>query len=195
MRPLLAMLIALVATGLLACGGDEPSSPPGSPENPLTAKSAESGASGKKSDGEAAGGPDRDSAPAPGYKALVDRQARKPRTRFSPCNLVTAAQAGAILGAQVRSPVEAPQGPTCIYRTREGDGFVTVAVQATPFNRLKRNVRGLRRIRISDRAAYCGSYGQSMLYVPLAKGRVLTIAAPCGVAQEFAARAIREFPA
>jgi hypothetical protein len=197
MRPLLALLMTVAGAGALAaCGGDSPSSPPGSPENPLPAQSAEAGASAREPGAAApADAGESGSAPKPGYKALVDRQSRKPRTRFTPCNLVSAAQAGEILGARVRSPVEAPQGPTCIYRTRGGGRFVTVSVQAMPFNRLKRNLRGLQRLEISDRAAYCGTYGQSMLYVPLAKGRVLTIAAPCGVAQQFATRAMREFQA
>jgi hypothetical protein len=196
-RPLL-LLLALVAALIAACGGDEPPpSPPGSPANPLVAQTAEPGA--PASAREPGPAVEREPRPAsaakPGYKALVDRQSRNPRKRFTPCNLVTAAQAGVILGAPVHAPVEAPQGPTCIYRTRKGDGFVTVAVQATPLNRLKRNMLVLRRVRISDRVAYCGTYGQSMLYVPLSKGRVLSIAAPCVVAQEFAARAMRQLSA
>jgi hypothetical protein len=195
-RPLL-LLLAVVATLVAACGGDRPPSPPGSADNPLAAQTAEPGAG--ASAREPGGATERESEPGspatPGYKELVDRQSRKPRKRFTPCNLVTAAQAGVILGAPIRAPVEAPQGPTCIYRTHQGDGFVTVAVQATPFNRLKRNMRVVRRVQVSRRVAYCGTYGQSMLYVPLSKGRVLSIAAPCGVAQEFAARAMRQLAA
>jgi hypothetical protein len=198
MRLTHALLLALVATVVGGCGDDAPPSPPGSPENPLVAQSAEPdsvAAAGEPGAAAPGGEAEPASAQKPGYKALVDRQSRDPRTRFTPCNLVTAAQAGAILGAPVRAPVEALQGPTCIYQTRDGDGFVALAVQATPFDRLKRNMRSLRRVRVSDHAAYCGTYGQSMLYLPLSKGRVLSISAPCGIARGFAARAMRQLTA
>jgi hypothetical protein len=218
MRLTFSLLLALVATAVAGCGGgDDPPSPPGSPENPLVAQSAEPGAAagepgvaaaepgvaaaepgaGAAKPGATAPAGKSESGPTqkPGYEALVDRQSRNPRTRFTPCDLVTAAQAGAILGAPVRAPVEALQGPTCIYQTRDGDGFVALAVQATPFDRLKRSMRGLRRVQVSDHAAYCGTYGQSMLYVPLSKGRVLSVAAPCTLAQGFAARAMRQLAA
>ena len=129
----------------------------------------------------------------PGYDALVERQSSKPRSRFTPCNLVTRAQARAILGAPVLAPVEASQGPTCIYRTREGGGFVCVTVQRTPFERIEPRLRQRRRIDVAGRAAYCGTYGQPMLYVPLARGRLLTIAGRCDVARGFAAKAVRQF--
>ena len=108
----------------------------------------------------------------PGYDALVERQSSKPRSRFTPCNLVTRAQARAILGAPVLAPVEAPQGPTCIYRTRAGDGFVTRRRAAgRRSSAIEPRLRQRRRIDVAGRAAYCGTYGQPMLYVPLARGR------------------------
>ena len=66
-------------------------------------------------------------------------------------------------------PVEAPQGPTCIYRPRTGKDLIAVAVQETDFGALRRQIKRIHRVDVGDRTAYCGSYGQPMLYVPLAE--------------------------
>ena len=96
-------------------------------------------------------------------------------------------------GRPVQAPVEAPQGPTCIYRPREGERLRHRgdAGDATFEPAQAAACAELRRVAVSDRIAYCGTYGQPMLYVPLPRGRVLSIAAPCDVAQRFAAQAIR----
>jgi hypothetical protein len=44
---------------------------------------------------------------------------------------------------------------------------------------------------VTDRTGYCGHFGQDMLYVPLRGDGVLSVAAPCGVAKKFAARAVQ----
>jgi hypothetical protein len=139
------------------------------------------------------GEPSSGGAPAstkPAYQQLVDRQSHHPGNRFSPCNLVTQSQAQAILGKAVQPPVEAPQGPTCIYRPRSGTSMVTLAVQSMDLAKVKRLLRHRRAITLSHRSGFCGTYGQSMLYLPLSSGRVLSVAAPCQVAQGFAARAL-----
>jgi hypothetical protein len=189
MRRVVAITLAGVAWLAAACGGEpaSPPAPPGSPDNPAVAEQIAPDATGE------AGTNARNV--QPGYEALVDRQTSKPRERFTPCNLVSAAQARAIFGAPVQPPLEAPQGPTCIYRTRRGDGFATVAMQAVHFGSVKRRMAQRRQVKVADRTAFCGTYGQSMLYVPLSRGRVLSIAAPCGVAQKFAARAVRQLSA
>jgi hypothetical protein len=211
----LTLSVLVAGAGLLtACGGhDEKSSAaPGSPKNPLVAQSDSSQNAGhskdagrnneadrtrgntrngrsKKSTGPADAS--RGTGKRPGYKDLVDGQGRKPQSRFTPCNLVSKAQARAFVGAPVRDPLEAPQGPTCIYRTTKGKGFVTVAVQSVSFKKLKPRLRQARRITVSRRTAYCGQYGQAMLYVPLSRGRVLSVAGPCPVARQFAAAAVQ----
>jgi len=108
---------------------------------------------------------------------------------------VTKAQAGAILGAAMREPFEAPQGPTCIYRTRSGKGFVSVAVQATDIRKLAPRLRLRQRVAVSSRVGYCGTYGQPMLYLPLSRGRVLSVSGHCAVAKRFALKAVRRLPA
>jgi hypothetical protein len=106
-----------------------------------------------------------------------------------PCSLVTKTQARAIVGAPILEPLQAPQGPTCIYRTKSGKPYVTLAVQTVSFAKLRKQIRRTRTVSIASRTAYCGTYGGPMLYLPVAGGRVLSIAAPCAMAQRFAAKA------
>jgi hypothetical protein len=174
----IALLIG--ATALVGCGVEDtaPKAAPGSPENPLVA------APGDVNEGQPK------PADAPGYDTLLDRQASTSERRFTPCNLVTRSQARAILGGRVRAPVEAPQGPTCIYRAEAGGPFVTLAVQSLDLDIVKKRVRRREAVEVADRSAYCGMYGTPVLYVPLRDQRVLSVAAPCSVAKRFAARAL-----
>ena len=112
-----------------------------------------------------------------------------------PCTLVTKSQAQALIGAPILEPLQAPQGPTCIYRSRSGKSFVTLAVQTVSFMKLRSQMRHRRRIEVSDRTGYCGNLGQPELYVALSAGRVLRVAAPCSLASRFAAKAIPMLPA
>lgn len=129
------------------------------------------------------------SATAPGYDELVADQTRTPKSRFTPCNLVTRSQAEAIIGGRIRPPIEAPQGPTCIYRSTSGDRFTTLEVQRLDFDTVRRRLRGRQRVVVSGRTAYCGTIGRPMLYVPVSGGRVLSVSGPCGIARRFAAKA------
>ena len=88
------------------------------------------------------------------------------------------------------APVEAPQGPTCIFRARSGKAFVTLAVQKLDISRLKKQLHRAQSVGVAHRAGYCGTYGQQMLYVSLPRQRVLSVAGPCGVARRFAAHAV-----
>ena len=103
---------------------------------------------------------------------------------------MTKAQAGAIVGAPLQDPLEAPQGPTCIYRSQDGKRFVTLAVQSVPFSKLKHQMHKRQQVAVSNKTAFCGMLGQPILYVPLSGSRVLSVAAPCQVARKFAARAV-----
>jgi hypothetical protein len=200
-RSLSLIALVLLTAVLAACGGQsKPKPPPGSPDNPLVAQAdSDSATSGRLNEAAPAKGTGTSGATSegaakaeqPGYQKLVERQGRKPRSRFTPCNLVTKAQAGAIVGAPLQDPLEAPQGPTCIYRSRDGKRFVTLAVQPLELSKLKRQMRKRHQVSVSDKTAYCGMLGQPILYVSLSRNRVLSVAAPCKVAQRFATTAVQ----
>jgi hypothetical protein len=174
----------LVSALLSACGGgSKPSPPPGSPDNPLVAKADRSSVGSEGAAPKAAA--------KPGYQSLVEGQGRKPRSRFTPCNLVTKAQAQAIVGAPLRDPLEAPRGPTCIYRTQDGKSLITLAVQSLEFSALKRRIHNRQPVDVSNRAAFCGTLGDPVLYVALPRRRVLSVAARCEVGRQFAVTAVR----
>lgn len=172
----LGCTLALAAGG---CAGDrdepEANGPPGSSDNPLVSGAVRDG-----SDPDAPGGA------RPGYRDLVADQPARPSSRRSPCALVSKRQAERIVGGALLDPFEAPQGPTCVYRDRTGRTFVTIATQRQDFRRLRRETDRLRPVSVADRRAYCGVHGAPVLYLPLRDGRVLSVAAQCGVAVRFA---------
>jgi hypothetical protein len=192
MRLLALAALVAAAIGVTACGGSAKPAAPGSPQNPLVGKQpTPGGGTGAGRSNEAAASGSSTSA-GPGYDKLLDSQSSHPARRFSPCNLVTPKQAQAILGAPLQDPIEAAQGPTCIYRSKDGRSFVTLAVQSMDFAKVRPRLRLPRRVTVGARTAYCGTYGQPMLYVPLSGGRVLSVAGRCGIAAEFARRAVRQ---
>ncbi len=92
---------AALAALLAACGGQsKPAAAPGSPERPLVAQTPQDAlTSGRLNEaapaakGTTAEGAKPKADAQPGYQKLVERQGSKPRSRFTPCNLVTKAQA------------------------------------------------------------------------------------------------------
>jgi hypothetical protein len=178
------VLLAALAAALGGCGGGgeerAAEAPLGSPERPI-----ESAAQHDGTDPDAPGG-----AEEPGFRALVDNQTAKPERRTSPCALVTKRQAERIVGGDLADPFEAPQGPTCIYQDRAGGTFVAVAVQPHGFAEIRDEVKDLRPIEVGDRRAYCGVHGAPILYLPIDRGRALSVSAQCDVAQRFASHAL-----
>jgi hypothetical protein len=177
----LAALLAALALAVAACGGDGDAAakkgPPGSPDNPLVSKASDEG-----STPDAPGGQTK-----PNYKALLKNQSKTPAVvADAPCGLVTKKQAQTAIGMRLMDPVEAPQGPTCIYRDRGGKTFVTVAIQDTPFSQLRGDLHRLKKVSVGDRDAYCGVNGAPVLYLPLARARILSVTAQCEVAMDFA---------
>jgi hypothetical protein len=107
-----------------------------------------------------------------------------------PCSLVTKTQARAIIGTPIVEPLQAPQGPTCIYQAKTGKPYITLSVQAASYAGLQQQVRQRRSVAVANRHGVCGTFGRSMLYLPLGGGRVLSIAGPCDMASRFAAEAM-----
>lgn len=188
-HPGLPLATLLTAAVLLAgCGGGDAPPAAGSAANPLRAETAATAAD-RSNEAAAASG----AAGQPGYQELVDDQAADPRTRFSPCNLVSRAQAATILDTAMQEPLEAQQGPTCLYRSRDGEQFVSLAVRTADFDALRTELSQPLRVEAAGRPAFCGHAGQEMLVLPLAGGRVLSVGGACDVARRFAAKAAREF--
>jgi hypothetical protein len=111
------------------------------------------------------------------------------------------AQARSAFGAAMRKPKTGRQGPTCIYRTRSGKGFMTLAVQRLDGSQLKSLIKESEKLKVAGRQAYCGATSLSTLYVPLPADRTLTIGAipehpqpgadqQCDLARGIAAKAI-----
>ena len=167
---LLGLTVLLLATQLAACGGSSPTaSAPGSPDNPLVARTTPdddepSGPPAQAGRAKHAAGATRGSADTatgdPSRKETGTTDGSTGRaSRRSPCELVSRSEATAILGRSVQPPIEAPQGPTCIYRTDSGQQFITLSVQSVKFAKLRSNLRERHRIQVSGGPAYCGRYG------------------------------------
>jgi hypothetical protein len=111
---------------------------------------------------------------------------------LDPCTLVTREEAQAIVGKSVGTPVDAPQGPTCIYSVQGAKAPVTLAVQALHFSTVKpqSQLRDRITLSIAGHSAYCGVAGTPTLIVPLSAGRFLSVVAPCPIADSFAAKAL-----
>jgi hypothetical protein len=111
---------------------------------------------------------------------------------LNPCTLVTRQEAQTIVGKPVGKPVDAPQGPTCVYSVQGAKAPVTLAVQALHFSTVKPQSQLQDRITLSiaGHSAYCGVAGTPTLIVPLSAGRFLSVVAPCPIAASFAAKAL-----
>lgn len=107
-----------------------------------------------------------------------------------PCSLVSKTHAQTIIGSAIIEPLEAPQGPTCIYQTKSGKPYITLAVEKTSYARLRDQISKRRKIAVADHRGVCGTFGRPVLYMPLGNGRVLSVTGPCDLATRFAARAI-----
>jgi hypothetical protein len=111
---------------------------------------------------------------------------------LDPCTLVTRDEAQTIVGKPVGNPVDAPQGPTCVYSVQGTKAPVTLAVQALHFSTIKPQSQLQDRITLSiaGHSAYCGVAGTPTLIVPLSAGRFLSVVASCPIAASFAAKAL-----
>lgn len=110
----------------------------------------------------------------------------------NPCKLVDRSQAQAVLGRQVAPLIDAPQGPTCIYRPHGTRSSITLAVEPANFSEVKpqSQLRGRISLTIRKHRAYCGTIGGRTLILPLSGGRSLVVTAPCPQAARFAATAL-----
>jgi hypothetical protein len=108
----------------------------------------------------------------------------------NPCTLVSVTVAETITGGPIAGRVEAPLGPTCIYKRGSSKTDITLAVESASFARVTRGMTKPVMVLVNGRKAYCGTLGTQMLFVPLPDGAVLNVTAPCAVARRFAATAL-----
>lgn len=144
----------------------------------------------------------REAAPVLSPAAVVTAQHRVQRHGLRaaagggsrPCALVSRARAQALLGTRAVTVVQAPQGPTCLFRAAAGPvrQQTTLVVQATPAGALLSHLQDRRTLTLAGHRAFCGRFGTSELYVPLDHGHVLSLSGPCAVTQGFAAAALRQ---
>jgi hypothetical protein len=112
-----------------------------------------------------------------------------------PCTLVTVSQARSITAGAIEGTVEAPLGPTCIYRTSAPRTEITMTVESLKLAQVTHQLSKATHITVKDHPGYCGRLGSQMLFVPLTNGQVLNVVAPCSVARQFAALALSRLAA
>jgi hypothetical protein len=109
---------------------------------------------------------------------------------IDPCTLVTRSEAQAVVGS-VSRPQLGLQGPTCIYQARHVKQPITLSLQRLSLSQVARLASDIHRTSVSGRKAMCMNYGGLRLLVPLSSGSVLTVGAPCKIAEDLAATALR----
>lgn len=114
---------------------------------------------------------------------------------FNPCKLVTVPEARSITDGAIAGSTEAPLGPTCIYSEKGATRPITMAIEALSFNQITHQLGKRQSVVVRGRRGYCGQLGMPVLFLPLPSGEVLHIAAPCGVAQQFATVALSRLAA
>lgn len=125
---------------------------------------------------------------APGL--LNDDESTMGGQPVNPCRLVSLNEARAITGGPITKAIEAPLGPSCIYQVGGSKANISLMVETLSFAQLTRQLGTPTRVVVSGRTAYCGRLGTHMLLVPLARGQVLNVTAPCAVARRFATLAL-----
>jgi hypothetical protein len=109
--------------------------------------------------------------------------------QLNPCTLVTLSEAGGMAGS-IAGLVEAPQGPTCIYKRGNSNSWITLTVERTNFSEIEHNMTNGQPFSMGSHSAVCGQLGAEALFLSLGGGRVLNVAAPCTIAKQFASMAL-----
>jgi hypothetical protein len=109
---------------------------------------------------------------------------------LNPCTLVSRSQAQAIAGAPVKTAIEAPLGPTCIYTFSHPKPDITLALESANLSQLTRQMVKRQQVMVASKRGYCGRLGSEMLFVQISTGQVLNVTAPCAVAQRLAVIAV-----
>jgi hypothetical protein len=106
---------------------------------------------------------------------------------LNPCTLVSRAQAQTATGVALRAGIEAPLGPTCIFRPSSAGAEITLALeQGVKLGQASQALHTPRRLTIQGRAAFCAEGHQQTLVMSVRPGQVLTVTAPCKAAARLA---------
>lgn len=112
----------------------------------------------------------------------------------NPCALVSDREAAAILGGSVNTTL-GRQGPTCIYQPEGSGPQMTLVVERTSLNGLKRDAASATPMQLGGAAGWCLHYGSAAVVASLPDGNVLHVTGPCGLASRFAAQALERITA
>jgi hypothetical protein len=206
MRSARIVLASLAATALVVVASADGvvTGPPGSPSNPLVALpnptparipqplSPPTNEAPRQADGTQLGSPSasaggrtqqgsaalHEGKPMVAPQATPRQQKTQPPSADRPCSLVTRAEAEEAIGVPIVEPLEAPQGPTCIFQGQSGTPYVTLAAQDASADELRSGLADRRAVPVAGRTGQCGTAGGPVLYVPLSEGRTLVVAAP-----------------
>jgi hypothetical protein len=105
---------------------------------------------------------------------------------LNPCTLVSHAQAQTATGTALHEGIEAPLGPTCIFRPRGDGAEITLALELAKLGQASQALHAPRRFTIEGRAAFCAQGPQHTLVMSVRPGQVLTVTAPCKAAVRLA---------
>jgi hypothetical protein len=105
---------------------------------------------------------------------------------LNPCTLVSHAQAQTATGTALHEGIEAPLGPTCIFRPRGAGAEITLALELAKLGQASQALHAPRRFTIEGRAAFCAQGPQHTLVLSVRPGQVLTVTAPCKAAVRLA---------
>lgn len=117
-----------------------------------------------------------------------------PSNAVNPCTLVTLREARSITAGAVSQAVEAPLGPTCIYRGGRRAN-ITLAVETVHISQVTRHLATIKHVSVAGHPAYCGGHGTPVLWMPVQGNQVLNVTASCSVARQFAALALSRLTA
>jgi hypothetical protein len=130
-----------------------------------------------------------------GTQRARDVAASSPASQqLNPCTLVSLTEAQSFTGGAVIGRVEAPLGPTCIYRAGK-KSEITLAVESMNSTQVTHHMARRQAVSVAGRQGYCGHLGTQQLLVPLSGGQTLAVSAPCAVARQFASAALSRLQA
>jgi hypothetical protein len=109
--------------------------------------------------------------------------------------LVSLQEAHTITSGGVVTSSEAPLGPTCLYLGTGSRTQITLAVESASYSQVSRRLDKRTQLVIKGHRAACGRLGREMLFLRLARSRVLNVTAPCSIARRFAALAVSRLAA